>query len=177
MPWLLNWPPRPASIVAFLFVTAFSVGTLILFAPITNQISPDEPSVEVSNVSVHLNDEIRIPDVGNGTVAKCIASGTPGDHVTVRADIVVETPLEDGDGPKYDVEVSIDNTTKTTTEPVQRTGRERVNVFWVVRDDEALSVGKPAEIRVRLRESSTVVANATRTVTVEKERRSYDCDS
>lgn len=177
LPWLLNWPPRPASIVVFLLLTAFSVGTLILFAPITDQISPDESTVEVSNASVHLNDEIRIPDVGNGTVAKCIASGTPGDHFTVRADIVVETPLEDGDDSKYNVEVSVVNDTKTTTEPVQRTGRERVNVFWVVRDDEALSVGKTAEVHVRLRESGTVVANATRAVTVKKGRRSYDCDS
>lgn len=177
LPWLLDWPPRPASIVAFLFVTAFSVGTLVLLAPTTDQISPEEPTVEVSNVSIHLNDEVEIPDIGNGTVAKCTASGTPGDHFTVRADIAVETPIEDGDDSEYDVEVSVVDDTKRTTEPVRRTGRKQVNVFWVVRDGEALSVGKTAEIHVRLRESGTVVANATRAVTVAKGTRSYDCES
>lgn len=97
----------------------------MLFAPITDQISPDQATVEVSNASVHLNDEIKIPDPENGTVAKCIASGTPGDHLTVRADVIVETPLEDGDDATYDVKVSIVDDTKTTTEPVRRTGREQ----------------------------------------------------
>jgi hypothetical protein len=177
LPWLLNWPPRPAAIVAFLFVTAFSVGTLVLFAPVTDQINPDEATVEVSNVSVHLNDEIAMPDIENGTVATCIASGTPGDHLTVRADILVETPMDDGDDSLYDIEVSIGTDSKTTTEPIQQTGREQVDVFWVIRDDESLSVGDTAEIQIRLRESETVVATATRSVTIENGSRSYDCES
>lgn len=177
LPWLLNWPPRPAAVIAFLFVTAFSVGTLVLFAPVTDQINPDEATVEASNVSVHLNDEITMPDMENGTVATCVASGTPGDHLTVRVDILVETPMEDGGGSPYDIEVSIGNDSKTTTEPIQQTGRERVNVFWVVRDDESLSVGETADIHIRLREAGSVVATATRAVTVKKGRRSYDCES
>lgn len=177
LPWLLNWPPRPASIIAFLLLTAFSVGTLLLFAPVTDQINPDDATVEAANVSVHLNDEITMPDIENGTVGRCIASGTPGDHLTVRADILVETPMDGGENSKYDVEMSIVNGSKTTTEPVQQTGRERVNVFWVVRDDESLAVGETAEIHVRLRESGAVVANSIRTVTVEKGSRSYDCES
>jgi hypothetical protein len=177
LPWLLDWPPRPASIIAFLLLTAFSVGTLVLFAPVTDQINPDEATVEATNVSVHLNDDITMPDIENGTVATCIASGTPGDHLTVRADVLVETPMEGGEDSNYDVEVSIGNSSKTTTEPVQQTGRERVNVFWVVRDDESLTVGETADIHIRLRESGTVVANSTRTVTVEKGSRSYDCES
>lgn len=177
LPWLLNWPPRPAAVVAFLFVTAFSVGTLVLFAPVTDQINPDEATVEASNVSVHLNDEITMPDIENGTVATCIASGTPGDHLTVRADILVETPMEDGDDSPYDIEVSIGNDSRTTTEPVQQTGRERIDVFWVVRDDESFSVGDTADIHIRLRDSDSVVATATRAVTVEKAHRSYDCES
>jgi len=55
LPWLLNWPPRPTAVVAFLLLTAFSVGTLVLFAPVTDQINPDEATVEASNVSVHLS--------------------------------------------------------------------------------------------------------------------------
>jgi hypothetical protein len=177
LPWLLNWPPRPAAVVAFLFVTAFSVGTLVLFAPVTDQINPDEATVEASNVSVHLNDEITMPEIENGTVATCMASGTPGDHLTVRADILVETPMEGGDDSPYDIEVGLGNGSMTTTEPVPQTGRERVDVFWVVRDDESLSVGDTAEVRIRLRESDSVVATSTRAVTVEKASRSYDCES
>ncbi len=176
LPWLLDWPPRPRSVLAFLVVTAFSVGTLVLFAPLTDQMSPDESTVEVANVSVHLNDEIEMPDVESDTVVTCTSSGTPGDHLAVRAHVVVETPLE-GDEPEYDVEVSLGGGSATTTEPVRRTGRERVNVFWVVRDDEALSVGETAEVRVRLRKSGTVVASASRAVTVAEARRSYDCET
>lgn len=150
---------------------------MVLFAPVTDQINPDEATVEASNVSVHLNDEITIPDMEDDTVATCIASGTPGDHLTIRADILVETPMEDGDDSPYDVEVSIGNDSKTTTEPIQQTGRERVDIFWVARDDESLSVGDTADIRIRLRESGTVVDTATRAVTVTKGRRSYDCES
>lgn len=175
--WLLDWPPRPASIIAFLLLTAFSVGTLVLFAPITDQINPDDATVEATNVSVHLNDEITVPDIENDTVATCIASGTPGDHLTVRADILVETPMEDGEDSDYVVEVSIDEGSQATTKPVQHTGRERVNVFWVVRDDESLSAGENADIHVRLRESGAVVDNTTRVIIVKKGKRSYDCES
>ncbi|WP_255152907.1 hypothetical protein [Halorarius halobius] len=177
LPWLLNWPPRPGAVIAFLFVTAFSVGTLVLFTPVTDQINPDEATVEASNVSVYLNDEITMPDIENGTVATCVASGTPGDHLTVRADILVETPMEGSNTSPYDIEVSLGNGSMTTTEPVQQTGRERVDVFWVVSDDESLSVGDTADIHIRLRDSDSVVATATRAVTVEKTRRSYDCES
>jgi len=177
LPWLLDWPPRPASVLAFLLLTAFSVGTLVLFAPVTDRINPDEATVEASNVSVHLNDEVTMPDTENGTVATCVASGTPGDHLTVRADVLVETPMDDGGDSPYDVEVSIGTDSKTTTEPVRQTGRERVSVFWVARDDESLSVGDTADVRVRLRESGTVVDTATRAVTVEEGSRSYDCES
>lgn len=177
LPWLLDWPPHPASIIAFLLLTAFSVGTLVLFAPATDQINPDNATVETTKISVHLNDEISIPDIENGTVATCIANGTPGDHLTVRADILVETPMEGGENSNYNVEMSIGNSSKTTTEPVQQTGQERVDVFWVVRDDEALAVGEKADIHIRLRESGAVVANSTRTVTVKKGSRSYDCES
>lgn len=178
LPWLLDWPPRPASVIAFLLLTAFSFGTLALFAPVTDQLGPDEATVEVSNASVHLNDELEIPDEDGGSVMTCTASGTPGDHLTVRADVVVEIPLEDdSEGSEYEVEVSIADDTVTTTEPVRHTDRERVDVFWLVRDDETLSVGETAEIHVRLRESDAVVASATRTVTVEKASRSYECES
>lgn len=177
LPWLLNWPPRPASIIAFLFLTAFSVGSLVLFAPITDQINPDESTIEASNVSVQLNDEITMPDIENDTVATCIASGTPGDQLTVRADILVETPMEDGEDSTYDVEVIIGDNLQTTTEPIQQTGREQVDLLWTVRDDESLSVGSTADIRIRLRESGAIVDTATRTVTVKKATRSYDCES
>lgn len=176
LPWLLNWPPRPATIVAFLLVTAFSVGTLVLFAPVTDQIGPDEASVEVANASVHLNDELEIPDEGNGSVVTCLSSGTPGDHLTVRADVVVETPIKDDDA-TYDLEVSLADGAATMTEPVQQTGRARVDIFRVVSDDETLSVGETTELEVRLRRSESVVAAATRSVTVEEANRSFDCES
>lgn len=101
-------------------MTAFSVGALVLFAPVTDRINP----VEASNVSVHLNDEITMPDIENGTVATRVASGTPGDHLTVRADILVETPMEEGDGSPYDVEMSFGTDSKTTNPFSNQVGNE-----------------------------------------------------
>ncbi len=177
LPWLLDWPPRPATVVAVLLVTALGVGTLVLFAPLADPAGPDEAALELSEASVHLNDEIEIPDGGDGTVAGCRSSGTPGDHLLVRADVVVETPPDWGGDAGYDVAVRLPDTAQTTTEPVDDTGRERVEVVWLAPDDETLSVGDTAELLVRLRESGTPVANATRTVTVEAASRSFDCGS
>lgn len=62
----------------------------------------------------------------------------------------------------------------TTTEPIQQTGRERVDLFGVVRDDELLSVSDAADIHIRLRESGPVVDTVTQAVAVKKGRHSYD---
>jgi hypothetical protein len=177
LPWLLDWPPRRATIAIFLVVTVFSVGTLVLFAPVTDQINPDEATIEVTNVSVQLNDDITIPEGDNGTVQECVSSGIPGDHLAVRADVSITTPLEESDDSPYDLEVVVRDSAQRTTESIEQTGREQTDLFWVVSDDESLSVGETAEMRFRLRKSGTVVDNVTRIATVQNGTRSYDCDA
>jgi hypothetical protein len=176
LPWLLNWPPRRATIAIFLLVTAFSVGTLVLFAPVMDQINPDEATIEVTNVSIQLNDNITIPEGGNGTVQECVSSGIPGDHLAVRADISITTPMEESDDSPYDFDVVVLDSAQRTTESIDQTGRDQADLFWVVSDDESLSVGETAEVQFRLRKSGTVVDNVTRVVTVQNGTRSYDCD-
>lgn len=51
-----------------------------------------------------------------------------------------------------------------------------MDVFWVIEDDETLSVGDTAGVRVRVREGGSTVADTTRTVPVSDDSRSYDCD-
>lgn len=173
LPWLLEWPPRPAFVLTFLLLTAFSVGTLVAFAPLTDDLTADEVTVRASDVSVRLNDEVRIPDT-NGTVRTCLGSGTPGDSLLVVADVTAEFPA---DGERYVLEATLADAPATTSERVDGAGRERWHVFWVANDDETLSVGETTEfrVRVRTRASGSVVAGANRTVTVENGTRSYDC--
>lgn len=57
LPWLLDWPPKRRTIVAFLLVTAVSVGTLLVFAPLTDQLRTENVTVETADLTVRLNDE------------------------------------------------------------------------------------------------------------------------
>lgn len=80
--WLLNCPPVSPLLLRSLLdgVQCRYPGVI---APVIDQINPDEAIVEASNVSVHLNDEVMMPDMENGTVTTSIVSGTPGDYLTV----------------------------------------------------------------------------------------------
>ncbi|WP_435176746.1 hypothetical protein [Halorussus sp. AFM4] len=178
LPWLLDWPPRPASVVVFLLLTAFSVGTLALFGGVTDELTRENVTVDEADFSVRLNDEAGVPDIGNGTVRTCLASGTPGDRAGVFGDAAVAVPEGYGDAVderRLRVVVRLARTGETVAKPVARTGRTTYDVFRVFEDDETLSVGDTARVEVRVRTDESVLANATRRVTVENGSRSYDC--
>lgn len=179
LPWLFDWPPNRASVALFLFLTAFSVGTLVLFGGVTDESTSKNVTVEATDLSVHLNDDTDPLDAANGTVQKCLASGTPGDSILVVGDVTVDVPADWHGGsagdPQVTLVMSLAHTEETTTETVSGTGRATTRVFWVLDDDETLSAGDTAEFRVRARADDSTVANATRAVTVRNDSRSYDC--
>lgn len=179
LPWLLDWPPNRASVAVFLVLTAFSVGTLVLFGGVTDEITSENVTVEATDLSVRLNDDIDFPDAANGTVQKCLASGTPGDSILVVGDVTVDVPADWDAGsagdPRVTLVMSLAHTEETTTETVSGTGRATSRVFWVLNDDETLSAGDTVRFQVRVRADGSTVANATRAVTVQNDSRSYDC--
>jgi hypothetical protein len=177
LPWLLDWPPSRGAVVAFVLVTAFSVGTLALFGGVTDDLTGGNVTVAETDLTVRLNDEFDLPDT-NGSVETCFASGTPGDSVAVTGDVTLDVPAEWGgrsDERRPVLAVSLEHTGEETTERVERTGRVTTDVFWVLDDDESLAVGETARVQIRVRAGGSTVATANRTVTVRNGSRSYDC--
>ena len=178
LPWLLDWPPTPAKVVFFVVVTTFSVGTLVLFGGVVDDETSENVTVEEIEVTVALNDEFSFPESDNGTVQTCMASGTPGDSISVLGDVAVEIPPDSRGYPAdrtATVEVSLAHTEETTTDTVEGPGRETMDVFWILDDDETLSVGDTEAVQVRVRIDGSTVASATRNVTVREGNRTYDC--
>jgi hypothetical protein len=159
-------------VVAFLVVTAFSAGTLALFGGVTDEAAGEEIAVESTELTVRLNDEITVPDT-NGTVQTCVASGTPGDRILVRGEVGVQVPNDREQPPE--LVVSLAHTEASTTSRIERTGRVEHSVFWLLEDDETLSVGDTAQVEISVRSGGSTVASTTRAVTVEEASRSYDC--
>lgn len=175
LPWLLDWPPSLGTVAVFLLVTVVSVATLAAFGGVVED-TADNVTIETADLSVRLNDDGGVPDVEAGTVRTCLASGTPGDSIGVFGDVTVEVPPDRRSGSRELIlVVSLVQADDTTTSAVERTGRTTVDVFWVLDDDETLSVGDTAELRVRVRDGDSTVAAATRRVAVENGTRSYDC--
>lgn len=184
LPWLLNWPPGRRAIAVFLVVTAFSVGTIALFGGVGDRSDPANVTVESVDVDVALNDEFSYPDGADdadGSVQTCLASGTPGDSISVLGDVTVRVPAaSDGDRwgddeRRLNVSVSLAHATESTTDSVEGPGTETSDVFWILDDDESLAVGENATVQVRVLEDGARVANATRRVTVRNGSRTYDC--
>jgi len=155
LPWLLDWPPKRRTIVAFLLVTAVSVGTLLVFAPLTDQLRTENVTVETADLTVRLNDEQSLPE-GEG-VQTCFASGTPGERL----------------GDAATVTVGMAHTEETTSGDIERTGGT-FDVFWLLDDDETLSAGDTATLRVRVRGDGEPLATATQPVVVDADSRHYD---
>jgi hypothetical protein len=126
-------------------------------------------------VTVTLNDEITIPD----GVETALASGTPGDSLSVRGDVTVRIPSERDRNAisteRVSLEVILPHTDERTTQPISRTGEVTTDVFWVLEDDETLWVTDTARVQIRLLAGDSVLANQTTTATVENATRSYDC--
>lgn len=176
LPWLLDWPPKGRTVVLFLVVTAASVGTLLLFAPVTEQATDGNVTVETADLTVRLNDERSLPESDGGGVQTCIASGTPGDSISVIGDVDVDVPAghDAARADELTVVVSMAHTDETTSGTVESTGGQ-YDVFWLFADDETLSAGDTAELRIRVRADGETVTTATRSVVVEADSRTYDC--
>lgn len=175
LPWLLRWPPRRATVALFLAVTVFSLGTLALFGGVTDATTEENVTVETTDLSVRLNDEQSLPE-GDGGVQTCIASGTPPDRISVlgsvRVAVPADHPVRSADELRVVVALpAVDETTSGTVEPTGGT----FDVFWLLDDDESLSVGDTATVQVRVLADADRVADATREVTVESDSRTYDC--
>ncbi|WP_411965947.1 hypothetical protein [Haloferax sp. YSMS24] len=175
LPWLLDWPPHPLSIVLFLLVTAFSVGTLVLFGGVVDDASTDEVTIDAVDVSVRLNDEVQYPDTENGSIQTCLASGTPGDSVSILGDVTVDIPHDFDTWPLV-VDVRLAPIGETSTTSVDETGTQGIDIFWLVEDDETLSVGDTATLQVRVRADGETITDSTRELTVQNDTRTYDCD-
>lgn len=179
LPWLLDWPPSPATVAAFVVLTVFSVGTLAMFGGVVDDGTSENVTVEEIDLTVALNDEMSFPDSENGTVQTCMASGTPGDTISAQGAVTVRIPPDSerryGDDAQGTVEVSLEHTREKTTDTIEGPGRETIDVFWLLDDDETLSVGDTATIQVRVRMDETTVATANQSVTVEEGTRTYDC--
>lgn len=179
LPWLLDWPPTRAKVAVFLLVSALSVGTVAMMGGVADDPASETVTVEEIDLTVGLNDEASYPEGTNGTVQTCLASGTPGDSVSVLGDVVVDVPESD-DGGRFSerqvrVTVNLTDMSETTSETVTGTGELYSDVFWLIEDDETLAINDTATLRVTVHDGDSLVANATETVTVEEDSRTYDC--
>ena len=172
LPWLLDWPPRRATVGVFLLVTVFSVGTLVVFGGVTDEITTDNVTVESTDFTVRLNDEFSFPDT-NGSVQTCLGSGTPGDRINVVGSVTVDSP--ESRAAPLDVVVSLGHTDDSTTQSVESGRPATADVFWLLDDDETLSVGGTATVEVRVTDGDATLSSATRTVPVTNDSRTYDC--
>jgi len=179
LPWLLDWPPSRGTIAVFVVLTAFSVGTLVLFGDVTDEITAENVTIESTDLTVRLNDEIDFPDVEDGSVQTCLGYGTPGDSISVLGDVTVRIPAErgrsDARADRLTLAVSHGHTAERTTQTLTRTGDVTADVFWVIDDDETLSVNETARLKVSVESAESTLANSTTAVPVKKGTRTYDC--
>ena len=79
--------PFAALLVTLLSVATIATAGLVLDTPDDEEVA----TVESVDLTLRLNDEQDLPDT-NGTVQTCIASGTPGDSISVVGDVTVDVP-------------------------------------------------------------------------------------
>lgn len=160
-------------IAVYLVVTAASLGTIVALGGVTDTRSTGNITVSDVELTIRLNDETDFPDT-NGTVETCLGSGTPGDHLSVIGDITVTTPTNRSGTPR-EVILRLNQIHDRTVGRIENRGNVTTDVFWVLRDDERLSVGDTTPVNIRVQEDGTTVAATTRTVPVENGSRTYDC--
>ncbi|WEL20818.1 hypothetical protein [Halorhabdus sp. BNX81] len=179
LPWLLDWPPSRGTIAVFVVLTAFSVGTLVLFGGVTDEATAENVTIESTDLTVRLNDEVTFPDVENDSVQTCMGYGTPGDSISVLGDVSVRIPAErtrvDAETAQLTLAVSLDHTAERTTQTLARTGSVTADVFWILDDDETLAVNETAGVEISVLSGNSTVANSTTSIPVKKGTRTYDC--
>jgi len=171
--WLLNRPPSRRMIAVFLVVTVASIGTIAVLGGVTDTQSEENITISDVDLSIRLNDDTEYPDT-NGAVETCLGSGTPGDHLSVLGEITVSIPAAHSDDTQA-VVLQLNQTKNRTVGTIEGQGSVTNNVFWVLEDDETLSVGNTTTVEVHVREQGASVASRTFSVPVKNGSRSYDC--
>jgi hypothetical protein len=175
LPWLLDWPPRPAAVAAALLVTLLSVATVATAGLVLDTPDDETATVETVDLTLRLNDDVEFPDT-NGTVRSCMASGTPGDSISVLGDVTVEVPPDVSQrGRALTLGLTVTETGQRTAYEVDESGTVTTDVFWLAEDDETLAVGDTVRLRIELRRGDALLANATERLPVQEGDRRYDC--
>lgn len=173
LPWLLHWPPSRRMIAVFLVVTAASLGTIVVLGGVTDTQSGGNITVSDINLSIRLTDDTAFPDT-NGTVETCLGSGTPGDHLSVLGEITVRIPPAHN-GNTQAIVLELNRTWNRTVGTVGDQGSVTKDVFWLLEDDETLSVGDTTTMEIHVQERGTTVTSRTLSMPIENGSRSYDC--
>jgi len=171
--WLLYWSPsrKQKQVLAFVVVGGLLAGVLVLTPALVGLDLPgDSATVEEIDVTVRLNDEFTPPEGSAETgVQRCIAVGTPPDSLGITGQVRVYAPDDAA------VVVSLAHADESTVDPVEDAGSHESRVFWLLEDDESLSVGETATVQVRVRSGGETLAAANRTVPVKEGTQTYDC--
>ena len=173
LPWFLHWPPSRRMIAVFLVLTAASLGTIVILGGVTDTQADGNITVSDINLSIRLNDDTAIPDT-DGTVETCLGSGTPGDHLSVLGEMTVRIPPAHT-GNTQTVILELNQTWNRTVGTIEDQGSVTKDVFWLVEDDETLSVGDTTPVDIHVQERGTTVASRTLSMSIENGSRSYDC--
>ncbi|MFC7228775.1 hypothetical protein N0B31_15300 [Salinirubellus salinus] len=169
-----------AGVVGLLLVVVLA-GVFLLGGPtdgLPGGTAADEASVATDDLDLRLNDEFSPPST-NGTVQTCIASGTPGDSVSLLGDALVTLPQERGlelGAADARVVFTLRALDATRTERVDPEGTTDVSLFWILEDDETLSVGEETTLGIRVEMADgELLLETSRTLTVREGTRRYDC--
>ena len=173
LPWLLNWPPSWRMVAVFLVITTASLGTIVVLGGVTDTKSDENITVSNVDLSIRLNDDTAFPDT-DGKVETCLGSGTPGDHLSVLGEITVRVPPSH-EGTTQTVVLELNQTWNRTVGTIEDQGDVTSDVFWLVEDDETLSVGDTTTVEIHVQERGTTVASKTVSMPIENGSRSYDC--
>jgi len=154
---------RVAGVTAVLFLATAGIYAFVLGGS-------GGAAVEDVTVDVTLNDEISEGLIEGGS-RSCMGVGPPPDHfvVTVQATIYDEWSGRYVSQSSYEFVVQMNGKTRSRNITVIDSGTEEVNEFVTIEDDESISPGENATVKVSLEKGGDVIDSVRKTVTV-KER-------
>lgn len=175
LPWLIAISRgRRAVAGAIVLAVVGVVAGLYVAGGLPAEQAPDHATVEAVDLDLRLNDEMDWPDGPNGTVRSCLASGTPGDRVGVYGEVSVHLPTDIETDPHLAIELS--DLARTRTVTLADRGQITHDVFWLLEDDETVSVGDWTTVVISIRSSEETLASTNRSVIVENDSRTYECE-
>lgn len=164
-----------------LLLLATLAGVVVLGGPtqeLPGAATEDNVTVAVDGVDLRLNDELDLPPT-NGSVETCVASGTPGDSVSLLGDVIVTIPpdrLPDVGESDPRVVFTLEALDATRRDRIDPAGATSLDLFWILDDDETLSVGAETTLTIRVETADgEPLRETTRTLTVRDGERTYDC--